>query len=211
MAFIVFEGLDAAGKSTLIEGLKQTLQKSGIGFQHFRDPGSTDVGERIRNIILATDGEHPVPKAETLLYQAARVQMVDINIRPALQRGDWVLCDRFYSSTVAFQSYARGMDLKAVLFMNQFVAGDCPPDLFIYLDITVEESLRRKYNRVQESGVDQDSREKEGEDFHNKVRTGYLEQAKADPDHWLVLNAMQSPEQLVEEVVQELRKRKWLP
>ena len=211
MAFIVFEGLDASGKSTLISRVENQLKEYQFESVFLRDPGTTELGEKLRNIILATDIEAPVAKAETLMYQAARVQMVEKNIKPELNQGKWVLCDRFYSSTIAFQSFARGLDLADVESLNQFVAGDCIPDLFVLLDITVDESIRRKENRAKESGVSQDRLEKEARDFQDKVREGYLYQANKDPNRWLVLDGTLSPEDLENKTIEELKRRQWLP
>ena len=160
MAFIVFEGLDASGKSTLINKVREELRAQQQATLFLRDPGSTELGEKLRNLILSTDIEAPVPRAETLMYQAARVQMVEKNILPALKNKEWVLCDRFYSSTVAFQAFARGLDLQDIEHLNHFVAHDCEPDLFVFLDITVDESEKRKANRAKDLGVEQDRMEK---------------------------------------------------
>ena len=210
MAFVVFEGLDASGKSTLMTLVREKLQEFHKNFIFLRDPGSTELGERLRNIILATDIEAPVPTAETLMYQAARVQMVEKTIKPHLNKGDWVLCDRFYSSTVAFQAFARGLDLSEIESLNYFVAGDCPPDLTILLDITINESVRRKENRAKESGVEQDRLEQEARNFQEKVREGYLYQAK-NQKNWLVLDGTKTPEELLQLTIKEFKVRGWLP
>ena len=210
MAFVVFEGLDASGKSTLMTLVKEKLQEFHKTFIFLRDPGSTELGERLRNIILTTDIEAPVPKAETLMYQAARVQMVEKTIKPHLKNGDWVLCDRFYSSTIAFQAFARGLNLAEVESLNQFVAGDCPPDLTILLDITVSESVKRKENRAEESGVEQDRLEQEARNFQEKVREGYLYQSK-NQKNWLVLDGTKTPEELLQLTIKEFKVRGWLP
>lgn len=210
MAFVVFEGLDAAGKSTLISHIQNELEKREIASLFLRDPGSTSLGESLRQLILSTDIEAPVPKAETLLYQAARVQMVEKKIRPTLEKKSWVLCDRFYSSTVAFQAFARNLNLQDVENLNQFVAGDCSPDLFIFIDISVEESQKRKANRALELGVEQDRMEREAVDFQKRVREGYLYQAKKQPDRWFVLDGTQGPDRLLHLTIEELKRRKWL-
>ncbi len=210
MAFIVFEGLDACGKSTLIEKVTQKLQSLQIDPLVLRDPGATELGERLRDLILSTKSEPPVAKAETLLYQAARVQMVEKKIKPALKEGRWVLCDRFYSSTVAFQSYARGLDRKDIDRLNEFVAREAQPDLFILIDISLEESQRRKTARAKNSGLKMDRMELEAQQFQQKVKQGYDEQASVDPKHWFVLDGTLSPDQLCEATVNELRRRHWL-
>jgi dTMP kinase len=210
MAFVVFEGLDASGKSTLIEKIKGRLAEVQVATLFLRDPGTTALGEKLRNIILEKGGEAPVPRAECLLYQAARVQMVEKNILPALQADQWVLCDRFYSSTVAFQSFARGLDLADIRHLNHFVAHDCEPDLFVFLDISVQESERRKQARSKELGVEQDRIESEDRSFQEKVREGYLFQAKEDPERWLVLDGQMVPEELLEVTWAKFREKLWL-
>ncbi|MEM7646749.1 MAG: dTMP kinase, partial [Pseudomonadota bacterium] len=211
MAFIVFEGLDASGKSTLMNLLKARLEEKKIEALFLRDPGSTPLGESLRQLILSTEGEAPVPRAETLMYQAARVQMVDKIIKPSLDQGQWILCDRFYSSTVAFQSFARHLDLAEIESLNEFVAGHCPPDLFVFLDIMVEESQRRKAQRAKELGVEQDRMEREAVEFQERVREGYLYQANKNSGNWLVLDGRLSPEELLAETLNELSRRQWLP
>ncbi len=210
MAFIVFEGLDASGKSTLIGKFKDYLHKQGISSVILRDPGTTLLGEKIRNIILDIHGEVPCPRAEVLLYEAARVQMVEKNILPALAESRWVLCDRFYSSTVAFQVFARGLDPGDIERLNDFVARDCKPDLFVFLDISVEESQRRKTQRAKELKLVQDRMERENLEFQNKVREGYLYQAKENPKDWLSLDGSKTPEELLDRMLAEIRRRKWL-
>ncbi len=210
MAFIVFEGLDASGKSTLINKVREELRAQQQATLFLRDPGSTELGEKLRNLILSTDIEAPVPRAETLMYQAARVQMVEKNILPALKNKEWVLCDRFYSSTVAFQAFARGLDLQDIEHLNHFVAHDCEPDLFVFLDITVDESEKRKANRAKDLGVEQDRMEKENVGFQSKVREGYLHQANNDPKRWLVLDATQTPDELMAQTMTEFKRRQWL-
>lgn len=211
MAFIVFEGLDASGKSTLINKVKEALVDHHQAILFLRDPGSTELGEKLRHLILATDTEAPVPRAETLMYQAARVQMVEKNILPALKNKEWVLCDRFYSSTVAFQAFARGLDLADIEHLNHFVASDCEPDLFVFLDITVDESQRRKESRCKDLGVAQDRIEKEAVSFQERVREGYLYQAGKSPERWLVLDGTMTPDQLLDATLQEFKRRQWLP
>ncbi len=210
MSFVVFEGLDACGKSTLIEKVQSSLEDKRVESLLLRDPGATELGEKLRNIILATDIEAPVPRAEILLYQAARVQMVEKRIQPALKENRWILCDRFYSSTVAFQAFARSLKLEDVEMLNRFVAHDCEPHLFIFLDISTEESQKRKGKRAAETGIHQDRIEKENNSFQEKVREGYLYQASKSPEKWLVLDGTDSPESLHQQTMAEFKKRGWL-
>ena len=210
MAFIVFEGLDASGKSTLIQRLEDHLHKQEISSIVLRDPGTTPLGEKIRKIILDIHGDVPCPRAETLLYEAARVQMVEKSILPALADSKWVLCDRFYSSTVAFQVFARGLDLRDIESLNDFVARNCKPDLFVFLDISVDESQRRKAERARQLNLVQDRMEREDREFQEKVREGYLYQVEKTPDCWLSLDGNRAPEELLNQTLAEIRRRQWL-
>jgi len=210
MAFLVFEGLDGAGKSTLIERLAQDLKGRGFSLTLTREPGGTPFAEEIRALLLKKGAEHPVPRAELLLYEAARAQHVDRVIAPALQRGDWVLCDRFTASTVAFQAVARGLDRRAVDWLNAYAIDATKPDLFVLLDLTVNESFRRYRIRNHVSKQEADRFESEASEFHEAVRRGYLEQAKAEPSQWLVLDATQTPDELFNRLLLALDQRGFL-
>lgn len=210
MAFIVFEGLDASGKSTLMKKVGEELTKRSITFEQVRDPGSTELGEEVRHLLLRPEGEAPCPEAEILLYEAARAQMVQKKIRPALEASKWVLSDRFTSSTLAFQAFARGLDHKQVEDLNAFATQGCEPDLFVLLDISLKESHKRKLSRSQAEGAVLDRMELEASQFQEKVRQGYLSQAKEKPQQWLVLDATDSPQALCHSFFQEVQRRKWL-
>lgn len=206
MAFIVFEGLDGSGKSTLIQGLDQELESRKISRLITREPGGTPLAEEIRGLLLKIGDEKPVDRCELLLYEASRAQHVDYKIKPALQRGEWVLCDRFYGSTVAFQCFARGLDRKTTDWLNDYAVGGTHPDLTILLDLSTEESLNRQDSRNDAK----DRMEIEPSDFHKKVREGYLSQAQENPESWFVVDAMESPEVLRSKVIKELERRNWL-
>ncbi len=207
--FIVFEGLDGSGKSTLIRGLEQELNARGKRLKLTREPGGTPLAEDIRKLLLRTDAEVPVPATELLLYAASRAQHVAGVIQPALKKGEWVICDRFSASSVAFQSYARGVDRGTVDWLNTFAQQATKPDLNVLVDVTVDESLRRQTKR-QGTGQKADRMESEKREFHEAVRRGYLEQAQESPGRWLVLDGTHAPEDLTIELVQKLRERGWL-
>lgn len=210
MKFIVFEGLDGAGKSTLISKVQEFLvQKAKIQSQLVRDPGSTSVGEKVRSIVLDAM-EKPVPRAEVLLYEAARAQLVDEVIRPRLAQKIWILSDRFYSSTVAFQAVARSLGRTDIDWLNRYACAGLVPDLVIFIDIPVAESQRRLQQRQSHDGSSMDRMEQEKWDFHEKVRQGYLLQAKESPGNWLVLDGMKTPEHLLQETTQYFERCKWL-
>lgn len=211
MFFLVFEGLDGSGKSTLMKQLEGYLKKTSGDVIVTREPGGTPLGDQIRNLILDKNSlQAPTPRTELLLYQASRAQHVDCVIRPALQQKKWVLCDRFTASSIAFQGGGRGITLSDVQWLNHFSTENTQPDLTILLDLTVEESKKRRHSRGQNSGEGEDRIESEAQDFHQRVRQGFLDQAQSAPEKWLVLDASDSPDVLFEKLISVLRGKKWL-
>lgn len=209
MAFIVFEGLDGSGKTTQIHKLTDYLRdhyKKDVVIT--REPGGTALGEEMRELLLRMDNAIPTPRCELLIYEAARAQHVDEVIRPALERGEWVLCDRFTASTVAFQSGGRELELSTIDFLNDFATGGLKPHLTIYIDISVDESESRKHQRSLELDVEQDRFEQEKKDFHQKVRNAYLEQANKEGS-WLIIDGSQSVEEIFSQITDEIEKKKW--
>lgn len=210
MKFIVFEGLDGAGKSTLISKVQAHLTEKGNHKICFvRDPGSTSVGEKIRGVLL-DPAEKPCARTEVLLYEAARAQLVDEVIAPALRSQTWVLSDRFYSSTVAFQAEARGLGRSDIDWLNTYACAGLVPDLVVFIDITVGESQKRLSRRQTSDGSTADRMEQENLDFHERVRQGYLVQAQENPKGWLVLDGMKTPEQLFEDTAKHFERLGWL-
>lgn len=207
--FIAFEGLDGSGKSTLIQGLSAHLKLLQIDHILTREPGGTRLAEEIRNILLSVEDEVPFSRTEALLYQASRAQHVAEIIQPALLKKSWVICDRFSASSIAFQAFARGLDLASIEWLNHFSTQNIFPDLNVLLDLSVEESHRRIENRNRTQGTSHDRFEKEATDFHKKVRDGFLYQVKKSPASWLVLDATHSSEVLLGELVGELTHRKY--
>lgn len=206
MRFLAFEGLDGSGKSTLIQGLKTEFQKQGLAYILTREPGGSTLGVEVRHMLQRNDGEAPVPRAEALLFQADRAQHVEKVIKPALHQNKWVLSDRFAASSLAFQAAGRDIKSEEIEWLNRFSTAGLQPDLYVLLDLTVEESEKRMAGR----GLEADRFEREGKEFHQKVRDAYLRLAKADPSRWLVLSASEKPEQLFLNLLKELRGRKWL-
>lgn len=206
MRFLAFEGLDGSGKSTLIQGLKREFEKRGQASVISREPGGTPLGNEIRAMLLRVSSDPPVPRSEALLYQADRAQHVERLIKPALKEGKWVLSDRFAASSVAFQAGGRHIDRAQIDWLNDFSTGGLQPDLYVLLDLTVEESLRRLKSR----GGEADRFEMEQQDFHQKVRDGYLALAKEQPARWLILSAAEKPETLLSHTLAALKERGWL-
>ena len=207
--FIVFEGLDGSGKSTLIRGLEQELTARGQRLRLTREPGGTPLAEDIRRLLLRTDAEVPVAATELLLYAASRAQHVAGVIQPALEKGEWVICDRFSPCSVSFQSFARGVDRAQVDWLNTFAQQSTEPDLYVLVDVTVDESERRQAKR-QGTGQKADRMESEKRQFHEAVRRGYLSQAAETPERWLVLDGTQTPDELRTQLVGKLCERGWL-
>ena len=210
MFFLVFEGLDGSGKSSLMNQLQNYLTDKNISFVKTREPGGTRIGDQLRELILAKADDAPTARTELLLYEASRSQHVDQIIRPALERKQWVLCDRFTASSVAFQSGGRQILDEQVHWLNDFATDSLKPDLNILLDLTVEESQKRRLRRSVQAGGAEDRIESEKTDFHERVRAAFLKQAVQEPQCWLVLDASKAPEELFSNLLSELKSRKWL-
>lgn len=196
--FISFEGGEGCGKSTQIELLAERLKAEGVIVHQTREPGGTKLGEAIRNLLQHEyAGEGMCPEAELLLFTAARSQITRELIRPALERGEIVLCDRFMDSTTVYQGVARAIDPAQVETINRFATGGLKPDLTILLDLTPEVGMQRVHAR---SDGQLDRMEQEDLSFFNEVRRGYLELADADPDRFLVLDASRPIETLQTEI-----------
>jgi dTMP kinase len=204
--FLAFEGLDGSGKSTLIKGLEDAMKSQGLAYVVSREPGGTALGAEIREMLLRVKGDAPVPRSEALLYQADRAQHVEKLIKPSLAAGKWVFSDRFAASSIAFQAGGREISAQEIEWLNDFSTGGLEPDLYVLLDLSVEESLKRLQGR----GGDADRFEREAKEFHQKVRDGYLALAKTQPGRWLVLSAAEKPEALLSKLLARLKENKWL-
>ena len=210
MPFIVFEGLDGSGKSSLMLSLEEELKIKSLSVLRTREPGGTSLGDQIREIILRKEGPTPTPRTELLLYEASRSQHVDQVIRPYLQKNYWVLCDRFTASSIAFQAGGREISEEWVEKLNEFATDNLRPDLTILLDLSVEESRRRRSHRESSGGGSQDRMESEADSFHHKVRRSFLEQASREPKRWLVLDASEAPSVLLNKLLTHIRGLQWL-
>lgn len=209
MPFVVFEGLDGTGKSSLMAALEADLNVRNLRTLRTREPGGTPLGDEIREIILRTHGDAPSPRAELLLYEASRAQHVDHVIRPALENRGWVLCDRFSASSVAFQAGGREIPEQWVQKLNEFATSGLVPDLTVLLDLTVTESRRRRQHR-QVGGGKEDRIESETDTFHERVRQSFLEQADRHSSSWIVLDAAKPMADLLVELLNHMKERRWL-
>ena len=205
--FIVFEGLDGAGKSTLLKLLQSELEKNQQKVAVTREPGGTPLSEELRSIILRKSVEAPSPRTELLLYEAARAQHVDCLILPQLMAGNWVLCDRFSASSVAFQAGGRQIRESEVEALNSFATDGLKPALTILLDLPYDEAKKRQEKRFISLSEQPDRMESEGQAFHERVRKSFLDQSQRDSQKWLVLSAMQSPEDLLVSLLNGMKER----
>ena len=192
--FITLEGPEGSGKSTQAKTLIQRLAERGIDAIYTREPGGTALGEAIRNILQHNQaGEAPCERAELLLFEASRNQLVERVIRPNLEKGIWVICDRFMDSTTAYQGYGRGLPVEEIQAINRFTANNLLPDLTLLLDLEVATGFERITKRYLVRGESADRFEQEERSFHERVRAGYLKLAQQEPERFSIINAAQEP------------------
>ena len=184
--FITFEGGEGAGKSTQVARLADYVRKHGIDVVTTREPGGSPGAEAIRALLVTGDRGRWDPKTETLLHFAARAEHVARTIRPAIEAGRWVICDRFVDSTVAYQGFGQGVDRAFIETLTQFVLGDLRPDLTLLLDLPVEVGLARAASR---HGNDENRYETMDSAFHERLRRGFREMATAEAARFAVIDA----------------------
>jgi dTMP kinase len=199
--FITFEGPEGSGKTTQIRLLADWLHEQGHAVLTTREPGGTRIGEAIREVLLSPAHTEMCAEAEILLFSAARAQIVREVLKPPLARGGVVLCDRFADSTLAYQGYGRLLDLVTLRQITAFATGGLVPALTICLDLPVLEGLRRKQGGDQ---AEWNRMERERLDFQERVRSGYLTLAAAEPERWLVLDALREAEVIQAEIRQRV-------
>lgn len=191
--FITFEGCDGCGKTTQLELLAQYLQEHGYSVLTTREPGAKGLGTKLREILLNYDGEVS-SNCESFLFLADRAQHIDNIVKPAINAGKIVLCDRHIDSTIAYQGYGRGIDRERLAYLNDLATSGLKPDLTLLFDVDTETSMQRV-------GKNKDRMESAGIEFQEKVRRGYLELAKSEPNRIKVLDSRKSIEQLHQEVL----------
>lgn len=196
--FITLEGIEGSGKTTQIERLVEFLENRGMECVATRQPGGTLVGEHIRSILLDPTNSALAPMTELLLYMADRSQHIYELIRPCLQAGKTVICDRYFDATVVYQGFARGLKIELIRQLHQILFDDLKPDVTLLLDLAPRIGLQRAWqqlNNGQRSGLE--SRfEAETVAFHEKVRAGYLELARLEPGRFKIIDAAQSQDQV---------------
>lgn len=194
--FITLEGPEGSGKTSQIPALANFLRSKGYDVIITREPGGTAVGDQIREVLMNLKNVAIVPRTEILLFLAARAQLVEILIRPALEAGKVVLCDRFGDSTLAYQGYGHKTDLDTLRSLLNFSTGGLWPDLTLLLDVPVKAGLERK----KDNGAEWNRLDAYAEAFHERVRQGYLALAKAEPDRWQIVDATKNKDQVQEEI-----------
>ena len=195
---ITLEGCEGSGKSTQAEALKALLEEQGFGVTVTREPAGCPLGQRVREL-LSEPSLKLDPRSELFLFVAARAQHVSEVIRPALERGEVVICDRFSDSTVAYQGYGRGLNLDAVHMANRIATRGLVPDLTVLLNVPVETGLGRKAGEKLPDRIGQ-----EGARFHERVRQGYLTMAAQEPDRFLVRDGTLAPEEITRTIWRRL-------
>lgn len=193
--FVSFEGGEGSGKSTQARLLGERAEKAGQQSLLIREPGGTDLGEELRRLLL--HGGSMSIQAELLLFLAARAELVETVIRPALADGALVICDRFSDSTLAYQGYGRGLDIASIRTLNRWATGGLEPDLTFLLDVPIEVGKQRKRG-------DSDTFARQNDAFHTRVRQGYHYLAASAPERWMVLDGSLAAEDLAEQVWQRV-------
>lgn len=200
--FVTFEGCEGVGKSRQIKMLKDYLDANGVNYFLTREPGGSSISEQIRNVILDGKNVTMTDGCEALLYAASRVQLLEEIIKPELDKGTLVLCDRYVDSSLAYQGYARGLGVDFVEKINSYAMENFMPDYTIFLNLTPELAFKRK------GGVDTGDRvELSGIEFHNKVYNGYLELSKKYSDRFIVIDASGTKEQTHNKIINALKEK----
>lgn len=200
--FITLEGIEGAGKTSQLDNIVAFMRAGGYECVTTREPGGTAVGVQIRGVLLNPENHDLDPDAELLLYVADRVQHIKTIIEPHLAAGRVVLCDRFYDATMVYQGYARGLDKTLIRDLHRLVCHDLTPDLTLLFDLDPAVGLARAWRQINNGGrTDKESRfEKEKLAFHQKVRQGYLELARNEPDRFKIIDAEQDPSRVAQQI-----------
>lgn len=202
--FITFEGGEGCGKSTQVKRLAEHLASKGIEVVLTREPGGTRLAELIRGLLKDEREDPPCDRSELLLFLAARAQLVRNVIEPALASGKWVLSDRFSDSTFAYQGYGRGLPLDVLRLANDFACDGLKPDLTLLLDVRPEVAAARMRRREAATNTSADRIEQAGDGFHSRLRAGFLEMAKAEPERIRVIDANGSPDDVWARILQNM-------
>jgi dTMP kinase len=197
--FITFEGIDGSGKSTQIQLLKEMLEKRNHVVTILREPGGNILSEQIRQLLLDSK-EQVDPRCELLLFTAARAQLVGSVIRPALEAGNIVICDRYIDSSVAYQGYGRGLSIESIESINDFATAGLIPDITFIFDLSVDDAAKRAGFRSDDNQTKPDRMERSGDAFFERTKQGYLEIAKKSDRNIFIINANDAMNDIREQV-----------
>ena len=200
--FITFEGIDFCGKSTQIELLKSYLQKHKKKVKVIREPGGTDISEKIRTMLLDKQNSKMLMETEFLLFSASRAQLVREKIRPYLDEGIYVISDRFHDSSTAYQGYGRGISIEVILSIHKLAIGNTIPDITFFIDIPVDVAEQRRREKLKKH---LDRIENSNKGFYTRVRNGYLELAKSE-NRFRIINGTDGIENIHENIINEIDK-----
>ena len=198
--FISFEGIDFSGKSTQIELLKDHLVEHNKKVEILREPGGTEISEKVRRILLDNKNEEMFAEAELFLFSASRAQLVREKIRPYLEKGIYIISDRFHDSSTAYQGYGRGIPLEVVEEIHQLAIGETIPDITFFIDIPVGIANERRKKKTK---VKLDRIETADSEFYNRVRNGYLQIARSE-ERFKVIDGTQTIETIQNQIISEL-------
>ena len=198
---ITFEGIDGSGKSTQIQLLEAEFEKSGISYKTFREPGGTKLSEKIRTILLDKENIELYSNAESLLFAAARAQLTAEQIKPAITKGEFVICDRFTDSTIAYQGYGRGLNINNLELINTIATDGLIPDITFILDIDPQKATERLKT------VNPDRMEAVGIDFFKKIRQGYCQIREQNQSRCIVINGEKPQKDISKEIHHIIMKR----
>lgn len=199
--FIVFDGPDGSGKTTQFHRMTHLAESANIPVCHVREPGGTAIGEQIRNLLLDPSNKEELDvRCEMMLFMASRAQLVAQHLRPSKQAGKFILADRFISSTLAYQGTAGGLPVDEIMAAGRIVLQDCWPDLTVVFDVDEKTAASRLSPLL-------DRMELKGAQYHRRVRQGYLDQAKADPDRYIVIDATADEETVFARLLESLEAR----
>ena len=203
--FITFEGMEGCGKTTQVKRFAKRLKGLGISLITTLEPGGTRIGKDIRKILLDSRNRNLSPLTELFLYAADRAQHVEELIKLALDEGKWVICDRFFDATVAYQGIARGQDMELIGILNEEATQGIQPDITFLLDCPVRMGLNRALERNEsQSQKGQDRFEREALDFHRAVREGYLELARKNQDRFVIIDTTLPKDEVEEKIFQHM-------
>ena len=198
---ITFEGIDGSGKSTQIQLLEAEFEKLGISYKTFREPGGTKLSEKIRTILLDKENIELYSNAESLLFAAARAQLTAEQIKPAITKGEFVICDRFTDSTIAYQGYGRGLNINNLELINTIATDGLIPDITFILDIDPQKATERLKT------VNPDRMEAAGIDFFKKIRQGYCQIREQNQSRCIVINGEKPQKDISKEIHYIIMKR----